>query len=170
MRKGGEGNRSILSLLSCRSWRCFWHGGRNWKEKRWWSISRPQAYFLELLLEGNTAVASKKPSQRERERDEVRRWRGGVMRWWWEIRGRNGGKSGERGDNKWQEGRMRKKSKEKGDVKIEKRESRECEKEKRWEKKTLLPLRPRGRQTHLGIYEISIYKVCIYVGISTYCC
>ncbi|XP_029022464.1 sterile alpha motif domain-containing protein 12 isoform X2 [Betta splendens] len=30
-----EGNRSISSLLSCRSWRCFWQEARNWKEKRW---------------------------------------------------------------------------------------------------------------------------------------
>lgn len=64
VRKAGERSRSILSILSCRFWRCFWQRVRNWKEKKW-SISGPRAYFLELLLEGNTAVTIWKMSYRE---------------------------------------------------------------------------------------------------------
>lgn len=66
VRKGGEENRSIfkspkLSLLEMLLAEREKLEGEEMVEY----FSRPKAHFLELLLVGNTAVTSKKPSQRE---------------------------------------------------------------------------------------------------------
>lgn len=133
--KGGEEKRCILSIISCLFWRCFLAGSeKNWKETRWWTISRPRAHFFELLLKGDTAVPGWKPSQRE----------GGGEKWgekaatgecWWDDveRERRGGGGvvrivGRQRDSRWQEGRTRER---KGERRWEEGQNEEGEKGRR---------------------------------------